>query len=76
MRAGAERELLRRWLSEANALPAERDLAEQLAGVEVFFIWTEGLDDTAGHTAATFGLRKFVSWCLDGRLAPKKKKGK
>jgi hypothetical protein len=74
---GAERELLRRWLRESNALPAERDLAEQLSGVDVFFIWTEGLNDTApGALPRTFGLRKFVSWCLDGRFAPKKKKGK
>jgi hypothetical protein len=73
---GAERELLRRWLREPNALPAERDLAEQLPP-DVFFIWTEGLDDTApGALPRTFGLRKFVSWCLDGRFAPKKKKGK
>ena len=74
---GSERDLLRRWLREANALPAERDLAEQLSGVEVFFIWTEGLTDTSpGALPRTFGFRKFVSWCLDGRLAPKKKKGK
>lgn len=75
--AGSERELLKRWLREPNALPAERDLAEQLPGVEVFFIWTEGLMDTApGVLPRTYGFRKFVSWCLDGRLAPRKKKGK
>jgi hypothetical protein len=68
----AEREMLRRWLREPNALPAERDLAEQLSDVEVFFIWTEGLNDTdPGKLPQTFGLRKFVSWCLDGRFAPK-----
>lgn len=74
---GSERQLLQRWLREPSALPAERDLAEQLSGVEVFFIWTEGLMDTApGVLPRTYGFRKFVSWCLDGQLAPKKKKGK
>ena len=74
---GVEREMLRRWLAQSNALPAERDLAEQLSGIDVFFIWTEGLSDTdPGVLPRTFGLRKFVSWSLDGRLAPKKKKGK
>jgi hypothetical protein len=71
---GSERQLLQRWLREPNALPAERDLAEQLTGVEVFFIWTEGLTDTApGVLPRTYGFRKFVSWCLDGRLAPRRK---
>ncbi len=70
---GVERDVLRRWLREAHALPAERDLAEQLADVEVFFIWTEGINDTApGRLPQTYGLRRFVSWCLDGRFASKK----
>lgn len=73
----AEKRMVRRWLTHELALPAERDLAQQLSNVEVFLIWTEGLDDTApGKLPSTFGLRKFVSWCLDGRLAAKKKRGK
>jgi hypothetical protein len=61
----AERKLLRRWLNDTNALPAERELSYQLADVEVFFIWTEGLEDTApGRLPQTHGLGKFVSWCL------------
>lgn len=75
--AGVERKMLKRWLNEAGALPAERDLGQQLSETEVFFIWTEGLNDTApGKLPQTFGLRRFVSWCLDGRFAPKKKRGK
>ncbi len=73
----AEKKLLLRWLGDTNALPAERDLAHQLADVEVFLVWTEGLNDTdPGKLPQTFGLRRFVTWCLDGRFAPKKKKGK
>lgn len=72
-----EKAMLRRWLNADRSLPAERDLAQQITDAEVFFVWTEGLNDTEpGKLPQTFGLRKFVSWCLDGRLAPKKKKGK
>lgn len=70
-----EKQVLRRWLNADRALPAERDLAQQLSDAEVFFVWTEGLSDTEpGKLPQTFGLRKFASWCLDGRLAAKKKK--
>lgn len=78
---GAERHLVKRWLSDPNALPAERDLAHQLGNLEVFFIWTEGLDDTTpGKLPQTFGLRRFVAWALggalNGRSPAKKKKAK
>jgi hypothetical protein len=74
---GAEKQMLKRWLTDPHSLPAERDLASQLGDVEVFFIWTEGLDDTTpGHLPQTFGLRRFVSWCLDGRFAARKNKGR
>jgi hypothetical protein len=71
---GREREVLIRWLSDKNALPVERDFAHHLDNVEVFFIWTEGLDDSSpGALPQTYGLLKFVSWCLAGRFAPKPK---
>ncbi|MEO8130852.1 MAG: hypothetical protein ABJF23_05385 [Bryobacteraceae bacterium] len=64
----AERDLLRSWLQSPAAQAMDRKLAETLEGHRVFFVWTEGLENAEkGSLPGSFGLRKFVHWCLDGR---------
>ena len=61
------RNLLLKWLSRKNQIENRlRHLIEDDTDLPVFFVWTEGLNDT-GRMPETFGLGGFVNWCVDAQ---------
>lgn len=66
--SAAERAMVKRWLTGPEASPVEQLLSRDLGSTPVFLIWTEGLDETkAGELPRSYGLDRFVAWCLTGK---------
>jgi hypothetical protein len=61
------RALLISWLKASPHINV-KEIINELEGVKVFFVWTEGIPtgDAAREKATTcsYGLARFVCWCL------------
>jgi len=75
-RTGEARTLLKGWLDQQTDNESVKELKNRLRTIEqVFFVWTENLPTTTSqgvvHTSArqpsSYGLVKFICWCLNIR---------
>lgn len=69
--AAAYREVLRACLEKSQDQHERRlwSLIDRDRQLQIFFVWTEGLDSSADAAVQSVGLEAFVDWCLSNTAA-------